>query len=151
MSAIDLALALVKRFEGFRATRYVDPAGLPTIGYGQLLHGQTDPLWNATLTEDQAADMVEQTLATVEAQIIAALGAGVYNTLTDGQKAAIIDFTYNLGIGRFTSSTLFTDIKDGKLSDAAQQFGRWVYGGNPPVILPDLVTRRKAEMDLWLQ
>lgn len=148
--AIDLAMGLVKASEGFQATRNRDPAAKWQIGYGHLLHGPQDSLWGATLTEPQAADLAEQTLATVRGQLAAALGEAKLSALTTGQQAALIDFTYNEGIGRFLSSTLYTDIKGGKLDDAAHQFGRWIYGGEPPTILPGLVTRRKAEIDLWL-
>ena len=32
--ALDIAAALCREFEGFRAAPYLCPAGVPTVGYG---------------------------------------------------------------------------------------------------------------------
>ena len=143
------ALSLVKQFEGFRSTRYPDPVGLPTIGYGHRLSGPYDPLWNATISQATADELADQDLEATAEQLTEILGEPIVDGLTDGQWAAILDFSYNLGCGRFASSTLCSDIKSGNLSDAAKQFGRWIYGGQPPKVLPGLVTRRTAETECW--
>ena len=38
-------LMLIKQFEGFSPTIYLDAAGLPTIGYGHLLHHSEEELF----------------------------------------------------------------------------------------------------------
>jgi lysozyme len=61
-------------------------------------------------------------------------------------QAAIIDFTFNLGIGRLQSSTLRKRINSDNIDGAKIELGKWVRGGGR--ILPGLVKRRAAEAAL---
>lgn len=143
------ALALVKISEGFAASRAADPVGVPQIGYGhKLLPG--GPLWNATISEAAAEDLAETDLAKGAAQLSASLGPDIIAKLTDGQYAALLDFVFNEGIGHFNASTLCHLIQNGYMASAPDEFGKWVYAGSPPVVLPGLVKRRAAERALWL-
>jgi lysozyme len=145
------SLGLLQRFEGFKATRNTDPAGNEQIGYGHLLHAG-DPLWDATISEAEAEKLALQDLAEVAVELTAPLGT-IVNTLTDNQYAALLDFTYNEGIGRLYGSTLLADLRTGNLADVPRQLKRWVYGrgaDGQEVELPGLVTRRQVEADLWL-
>lgn len=145
------ALTLVKASEGFRASRNLDPTGNCEIGYGhKLLPG--DPLWNATLSEESAESLAMDDLEHVAQELLAVLGDAIIENLTDGQWAAILDFTYNEGIGRFQASLLCTKIRHAQMATAGVEFDRWVYGHTPNgalVKLPGLVTRRAAETALW--
>ena len=71
----------------------------------------------------------------------------VLTTESDGRLAAVVDFTFNLGVGRLQTSTLRRRINQRDWSSAAQELRRWVYGGGK--VLPGLVTRREAEV-AWL-
>jgi len=64
----------------------------------------------------------------------------------EGRLAAIVDFTFNLGAGRLQTSTLRRRINQRDWAAAANELGRWVYGGGK--VLPGLVTRRAAEVRL---
>lgn len=146
------ALDLVKTSEGFRASRNLDPTGNAEIGYGhKMIPG--DPLWNATISQETAEALAMDDLEHTASELQTVLGQALIATLTEGQWAALLDFTYNEGIGRFEGSTLGALVKTGQFHDAAAQFNRWVYGTNPEtgakVILPGLVTRRAAETSLW--
>jgi len=103
-AAVDLA----KRFEGFhrepksdpgRAHPYVCPAGFWTIGYGHLCDPTHPPI-----SEDEAE-------AYLARDLVAALDATlrfcpVLGTEPEGRLVAILDFTFNLGVGRLQTSTL---------------------------------------------
>ena len=144
------ALALVKRFESFRATRYSDTGGLPTIGYGHKI-SVGDPLWNATISEETAEQLARSDLETAASELQTDLGDTLLASLTDNQWSALLDFVFNEGIGRFETSTLASLIKRGDLAGVGAQFDRWVYGqvDGEEVQLPGLVARRAAETALW--
>jgi lysozyme len=136
-------MELLKRSEGFRATVYLDIAGLPTIGYGhRLLH--TDSFANG-IDEPQAAQILAADVRDSE-QAVQRL---VKVPLTQGQFDALVDFVFNLGSGRLASSTLLADLNAGKYDAAAEQILRWDHSGCTEV--PALLTRRKAEVELWNQ
>lgn len=64
----------------------------------------------------------------------------------EGRLAAIVDFTFNLGAGRLQTSTLRRRINQRDWATAANELGRWVYGGGK--VLPGLVARRAEEVSL---
>ena len=58
-----------------------------------------------------------------------------------------MSFTFNLGEGALSASTLRRLVNAGRLAEAAPQFDRWVFAGARK--LPGLVRRRAAERALW--
>lgn len=149
-------MSIIRQFEGsngtFEATRTQDPGGLWEIGWSHRISAN-DPLWDATIGEDEANALAEADLNEAAADVCDELGASV-DSLTDPQYAAIIDFCYNEGGGQFHSSTLLRVLKADNLSSVPTQLERWVYGrdrdGNV-VKLNGLVRRRAAEVALWNQ
>ena len=143
-TAIDLA----KRFEGFhqvakinpgRAQPYICPAGYWTIGYGHLCEPSHPPITEAEAEVYLAHDLQTALVATLRyCPVLAAE--------SEGRLAAIVDFTFNLGAGRLQTSTLRRRINQRDWSSAATELGRWVHGGGQ--VLPGLVSRRKAEIEL---
>ena len=139
------AVELAKRFEGFcrvpkndpgRAYPYVCPAGYHTIGFGHLCKPDHPPITEAEAEVYLAQDLVTALAATIRY-------CPVLATEPEGRLAAIVDFTFNLGVGRLQTSTLRRRINQRNWSQAAQELGRWVYGGGK--VLPGLVKRREAE------
>jgi lysozyme len=144
--ALAMAATLCRQTEGCVLTAYPDPAsgGAPwTIGYGTTrLDGRAvQPGQTITLDEAEAAlqDELQGCLATVDRN---APG------LTEGQRAALASFVYNLGAGAFQSSTLLRLLHEGDTAGAAEQFGRWIYGGGK--VMPGLVKRRALERAVFL-
>lgn len=144
------ALDLVKASEGYEPTRNADPAGFAQIGYGHKI-GSTSSLWNVSLSEVASEELALNDLGAVAEQITAILGDPQVEELSEGQWAAILDFTFNEGIERFEGSTLCAMIKAGQLADAAGQFGRWVFAkvNGQEVKLDGLIKRRATEAALW--
>ena len=70
----------------------------------------------------------------------------VLATEPEGRLAAIVDFTFNLGVGRLQTSTLRRRINQREWSATERELRRWVYGGGQ--VLPGLVIRREAEAAL---
>ena len=143
-AAIDLA----KRFEGFhrvpkadpgRAHPYICPAGYWTIGFGHLCEPAHPPITEAEANVYLAHDLRAALSATLRYCPVLA------NEPT-GRLAAIIDFTFNLGVGRLQTSMLRRRINQRAWSATEQELCRWVYGGGR--VLPGLVARREAEAAL---
>lgn len=141
------AVDLVKASEGFRATRNLDPAAYNQIGYGHKLKID-DPLWDQTLSEEDATALAVQDLELAASELLACLGLPVVSRFTEGQWAALLDFVFNEGIGHFQTSTLCYLIGHNQMLIAADQLSRWVYSKGR--MLDGLVTRRAAERALWL-
>jgi GH24 family phage-related lysozyme (muramidase) len=140
-------LAIIEKCEGCVLTAYADPVGIPTICYGHTgeVNGQPLVVGQTTLTQDQCTALLEDDLEIYE--------DGVNNlcaiNLTPNQFSALVSFAYNVGLGALGDSTLMRLVNAGNFSEAAQQFGLWVYAGGQ--VLPGLVTRRAAEKALFLE
>jgi lysozyme len=63
-----------------------------------------------------------------------------------GKLAAIVDFAYNLGVGRLQASTLRRMINQQRWDAACDELRKWVMAGGKK--LPGLVLRREAEVQL---
>lgn len=143
MKTSPKGIALIKSAGGLRLKAYPDPGtgGLPwTIGYGST-SGVTRHM---VITEAQAEQMLAADLVRFE-HIVERL---VHVPVAQGQFDALVSFTYNVGEGNFTKSTLLRKLNAGDAAGAAEQFTRWVDAGGK--VLPGLVKRRAAERSLFL-
>jgi lysozyme len=97
------AIELAKHFEGFErkvkrgaeitAIAYVCPAGFWTIGYGHLCDPKHSPITEAEAEVYLARDLQSALAATLRF-------CPVLATEPESRLAAIVDFTFNLGVGR---------------------------------------------------
>lgn len=143
---LDIAAELCRTFEGFRSKPYLCPAGIPTIGYGSTYYadGRKVSLDDQPITREEADAILLHELNTTYAP-------GVMRQcpqLWKNKQAfnAVVDFTYNLGIGRLQTSTLKRKINAEDWHGAKEQLMLWVRGGGK--VLPGLVKRRQAEAAL---
>jgi lysozyme len=148
---------LIKKFEGFRATPYLCPAGYATIGYGHVI---TDAHGNQlrTLSAARRIEPRPWTLALADGELRSdltwredrvttlLLGARV----NENEFSALVSFAYNLGVAALATSTLLTKVRAGLKVNAAEEFMKWVYAGRPKRVLSGLVKRREAERKLFL-
>lgn len=140
------AISMIKAFEGFRPKPYLCPAGIPTIGYGATFREDGTPvaLTDPPITEAQAVSLLEREVyinclpGVLRLCPVALSHNGVLN--------ALVDFSFNLGVGRLQTSTLRRKVNDLDWSGAREQLSRWVRGGGK--VLPGLVRRRAAEASL---
>jgi lysozyme len=141
----ERGLKLVKHFEGLRLETYIDPVGIPTIGYG---HTGRAAAPGARITEAEAEALLRADLGEAE-QAVADLAAV---PLSDDERSALISFTFNLGRRNLEQSTLLKRLLSGDKPAAAEEFGRWIYGTvrGTKVPLPGLVRRRAQERALFL-
>lgn len=137
-------LTLIRKHEGLRLSPYRCPAGKATIGYGHT-------------GIDVSMSMAPITLARAEELLAADAGQAIANALTYSpglaghpcKLAAIADFVFNLGAGRYRASTLRKRVDAEDWESAAIELQKWVWGGGKK--LPGLIARRKEEADLLLR
>lgn len=146
--ALEIAVDLIAREEGFRSEPYLDVADPPvaTIGYGFTYHedGTKVTMQDPPMDEEAARMRLQALVAKVLHNVRGMAPAG----LTANQEAALTSFAYNLGTGALRSSTLMKLLNEGDVTGAADQFGRWVYAGGK--VWPGLVSRRARERELFL-
>lgn len=138
-------LPLIRRFEGLRLSAYICPAGLPTIGYGNTFYEDGSKVkMGDRITQDRADALLLRTYQEFEDGVKKALKKPV----NENQLGALVSFAFNTGLGRFRSSTLLRRVNEDPNSPlVGVEFNKWTRGGGR--VLPGLVTRRKAEVELY--
>ena len=144
ISVINAAgLQLIKEFEGLRLDSYICPAGVWTVGYGStgehVYPGQV-------ITEPEAEELLRKDLWRFEDAVSSKVSVG----LTDNEYAALVSFAFNCGCGALQESTLLRRLNAGEPKPRvfSEELPKWVRGGGQ--VLPGLVRRRQAEVDLAL-
>lgn len=141
-----IAFDLVKQAEGCELKAYADrepnaPGGiLWTIGYGATGPDiGSDTVW----TQEQAdADLWDRLI-----MVNRVVTQAVRVRLTQQQRAALVDFAYNLGSGQFLGSTLLRVLNTGDYDEAAEEFLRW--DKDDGKVEEGLVRRRAIERALF--
>jgi lysozyme len=140
---LELAASLCKQFEGFRSKPYLCPANVATIGYGSTYYadGRKVTLSDPLMSQEEAHILL---MAELEHTYLPGVLRNCPILATDERKCnAIVDFAYNLGVGRVQTSTLKRKINAQDWEGAQEQLMLWTKGGGK--VLPGLLKRRKAE------
>lgn len=143
---LEIAAALCRQFEGFRAKPYLCPAGIPTIGYGSTYYadGRKVTLNDPPISEPDARALL---MTELRHTYLPGVLRNCPVLATDERKLnAIVDFAYNLGVGRLQTSTLRRKINAQDWAGAKEQLMLWTRGGGK--VLPGLLKRRTAECAL---
>ena len=146
-SAAKIAGEVIKEFEGYSSGPYLCPANIPTIGYGNTMYanGERVTMEDPEIDQSEAEKMLLDTIKTVEKQVKNVLEV----KLPAHKLAALISFTYNVGIGNFSNSTLLAWLNSNPdFPRIPEQFRRWNKGGGK--VLNGLIRRREAEVALWI-
>ena len=146
--ALTLAADLCRFFEGFSSQPYICPAGYPTIGYGTVYKpdGSKVTLQDEPISKELANDWLMRELE--NNYMAGVLKASPVLITNEKALAAITDFAYNLGVGRYRASTLKRRIDAQDWAGACVELAKWNRGGGR--VLPGLVKRRQAEINLLL-
>lgn len=134
-------LTLTKSSENCKLAAYLDPVGIPTIGWG---HTGPEVHLGLVWTQAQADAQLLADMAKVEANVRSV----VTMPLTQDQFAALCDFTFNVGCAAFDSSTLLKCLNRYDLEGALDEFAKWNKAGG--VVLNGLIKRRDGERALFL-
>jgi len=139
MHTSQKGLDLIKSFEGLRLSAYKCPADVWTIGHGTTAGVKP----GQTITKERAEELLREDVERFEAQVLRLVKV----PLSQGQFDALVSFTYNLGAGNLSNSTLLRLLNAGDYAGAADQFDRWNKAGGK--VLAGLVRRRAAERALF--
>ncbi|MBE7385813.1 MAG: glycoside hydrolase family protein [Leptolyngbya sp. SIO1E4] len=135
----------VMESEGFSLAAYLDPVGVPTIGYGATSYPNGKAVqMGDVITEKEAEELLNWHIG----QASGAVDEFVQVPLNENEREALIDFTYNVGREQLRHSDLLDKLNDGDKQGAAAQFDRWVHADG--VKLPGLVTRRAENKQQFL-
>ena len=144
-------IALVAEFEGFARTRpgnpnlafpYLDPVGIPTIGYGET-KGIT--MSTAPWSKRKARRRLKRRLNQDFAPTVRALKL----PLTQAMFDALVSFVYNVGPGALGTDTgIGRALRAKHWRTAADELLKWDKAGGKT--LAGLTRRRQAERDLFL-
>lgn len=111
------------------------------MGFGHLCKSNHPPITEAEAEVYLARDLQMALAETLRyCPVLAAEPAG--------RLSAIVDFAFNLGVGRLQTSTLPQLVNQKDWTAAGQELRRWVFGGGK--MLPGFVFRREAEA-AWLR
>lgn len=142
VDVLNYLVILVGRFEGCQLKAYRCPAGIPTIGYGETLGVKMGDVW----TQEQADRVLRQRLGYFLLQVLAK--CPVLHLEPPGRMVASTSLAYNIGLGAFGASSVSRYSNQEQWELAAKSFLLWTKGGGR--VLPGLVTRRKAEVAVYL-
>lgn len=143
--ALQITLALVKRFEGCVLTPYLCPAGVPSIGFGATRYedGTAVQLTDPAITPERAEKLLLHQVLTIYLPAVIRLCP---NAATPQRIGLLGDFCYNLGVGALAASRLRRRVNEDRWVLVPTELRRWTHGGGR--VLPGLVLRREAEISL---
>jgi lysozyme len=140
---LDIAASLCKQYEGFRSKPYLCPAGVATIGYGSTYYsdGRKVTLQDPPMDEPAASALLMYELQ--HTYLPGTLRNCPILATDERRLNAVVDFCYNLGIGRLQTSTLKRKINAQDWEGAKEELKKWNKGGGK--VLAGLDKRRKSE------
>lgn len=130
--------------EGLEHYPYKDVVGVLTVCYG---HTGNDIVPGRYYSTADCDALLKADLVKVSKQVDPLLKVPT----TDTQKAALYSFTYNVGIGAFSKSTMLRRLNAGDYKGACDELDRWVYAGGKK--WKGLISRREVEKQVceWQQ
>lgn len=141
MKTSKRGIELLIRFEGYRANAYLDPIGIPTIGFGFVKGVKMGD----TMTLYDAKERLKRELVEYE--------QGVLSSMTrapnQNQFDACVVFAFNVGVAGFKKSSVLKAHNRGDEQAAARAFALWNRAGGKT--WPGLTRRRAAEAALYLE
>jgi len=139
MKTSDVGRELIKEFEGCKQVAYQDSVGVWTIGYGH-----TKDVYEGQLAIKKSCDrFLEEDLEEFEGYV----DSYVKVPLTQNQFDALVAWTFNLGPGNLSKSTMLKKLNAGDYDAVPDEMRRWNKAGGE--VLNGLVRRRDAEANLF--
>ena len=141
-------LELIKSFEGFYSKPYLDPIGIPTIGYGATYYPNKKKVTmkDKPLTEKESSDLLKEMMTNYENDVKRL----VKRELNQNQFDALVSFTYNLGSANLGKSTLLKKVNANPCDKTIKdEFLKWNKAGGK--VLNGLTRRRNAEAELYFK
>ena len=138
MEYSDKGLNLTEREEALRLVAYQDQGGVWTIGYG---HTGPEVHAGLVITRQQAITWLQNDVQ----KAVNAVNASVRVSVTQQEFDSLVDFTFNVGVHAFETSTLLKLLNAGDYAGANAAFKNWVFVKGQ--VNKGLWNRRQAEQD----
>jgi len=154
MRTSEFGRRLIKEHEGLRLSRYKDPVGKDTIGWGHLIR-EADNIQNE-ITLEEAESLLDADLLNAEGDVHKLVTV----ELNQKQFDALVSLVFNIGGGALAGSRkTLPIINSGEYSKVPQAIMSWnkgrkkdpISGTMKLVELPGLTRRRKAEAALFAE
>ena len=139
MKTSGIGIELIKEFEGCRQVAYQDSVGVWTIGYGHTKDVYEGQLVIKKTCETMLAEDLEEFENYVESYVKV--------ELSQNQFDALVAWTFNLGPGNLSESTMLKKLNEGDYESVPDEMRRWNKAGGE--VLNGLVRRRDAEAELF--
>ncbi|EGR2141053.1 lysozyme [Vibrio cholerae] len=137
--AIAIAASMIKPLEGIEYVPYRDVVGVLTVCWGTT---GPDVIEGKVYTKAECDALLQRDLKSIERQILPMIKP----VLPEPTKAALYSFTYNVGVGAFSRSTLLKKLNAGEITQACDELKRWVYAGGKK--WKGLMNRREIEEEV---
>lgn len=149
---IDRAVEIISKFEGFRSSPYLCPAGIWTIGFGSTFYedGSLVTPSDFLISREKGESILQNVLKIAFIPFLRKIPT--WAAMNTNQKAAIISFAYNVGVYFYGDTDNFATI-----TKALSSQENWpnvskallLYVNPGSVFEEGLKKRRKAEGELW--
>jgi lysozyme len=142
---MNKGIPIIRKFEGLKLRAYLCPANVWTIGYGNTFYENGSKVQEGDKITLERADKL---LFFVVQKFEAEVKKLVKSDINENMLGALTSFAFNVGAGNLAKSTLLKKV-NANPNDATirDEFNRWTKAGGK--VLNGLVTRRKAEADLY--
>jgi lysozyme len=142
---MNKGIPIIRKFEGLKLRAYLCPANVWTIGYGNTFYENGSKVQEGDkITLDRADRLLFFVVQKFEKEV----SKMVTSAINENQLGALTSFAFNVGAGNLAKSTLLKKV-NANANDVTirDEFNRWTKAGGK--VLNGLVTRRKAEADLY--
>ena len=152
----ERGLEVLMELEGVENKIYDDVAGFPTIGVGHLLLKDELMSGKIVLSTGKVIDIRTGRITNTEVKALLqddivryenAVNNGVTVEITQEHFDALTSFTFNVGCGAFSRSTLLKRLNAKRYNDVPAQFKRWNKAGGR--VIKGLSNRRNVEIAMW--
>lgn len=147
MKTSELGVAFIANEEGWVPHRYVDFAGVPTIGYGHAIKdGESFP---ERLSVEEGIALLARDLEATERDVEELVTV----ELNQNEFDALVSLVFNIGRGHFASSTVLRKLNEDERVSAADAFLMWDKAriDGKLQVSGVLGRRRRRERDVFLR
>ena len=146
MKISSRGLELIKDFEGFSSSAYLDVVNIPTIGWGNTYYedGRKVKL-GEQISKTDALKLLE---VVANRDFADKIFPSIKVKVSQSQFDAMVSLAYNIGTGAFLKSTLLKKVNAGDFTGAGEEFLRWNKANGKEVL--GLTRRREREKQLFL-
>jgi lysozyme len=140
--AITIAAIMLGHADGLEGRRYY--AYQDVVGVWTVCDGPTgaDIRRGHRYTDKECDNLLKADLR----KVAGAIDPLIKVRIPEATRAALYSFTYNVGSGAFSSSTLLKKLNAGDMTGACKELQRWTYAGGKQ--WKGLITRREIEREV---